>query len=376
MANQNTAPVKAQTPKKLLLAGLYTDAPVRVEPEEPQKILVAGLAEARPKKDYPDTFFGRAFKVFRGEFMTLLKSSIFFILFTLPFIVIFAWFAGYFENLTLSGIYNFMGDIGIGYPGGGDSLTESVARLYWEVKEPVILMLGATLIFGSLGLSGNFYCAKRSYFQDYYSKTVKTFWMGFAKYWWQFLITVTVMVLIACGMITSIMYLLSRQTLGLAGAGEYCAVVFSWIIGAPLLTVPMVMLSLFCTYELTFVQTFKNALVLIVNNPIMVAIIGIVSAVPFIIMGVAGTVVGIIVFVVMAFIGCNFYAQLFVAMANRGMTKCHLRKLETDREEMQKQRQAKKTSASGYVGAGGGSAQKKTKQQTNVYHNPKKKKKK
>jgi len=376
MANQNTAPVKAQTPKKLLLAGLYTDAPVRVEPEEPQKILVAGLAEARPKKDYPDTFFGRAFKVFRGEFMTLLKSSIFFILFTLPFIVIFAWFAGYFENLMLSGIYNFMGDIGIGYPGGGDSLTESVARLYWEVKEPVILMLGATLIFGSLGLSGNFYCAKRSYFQDYYSKTVKTFWMGFAKYWWQFLITVTVMVLIACGMITSIMYLLSRQTLGLAGAGEYCAVVFSWIIGAPLLTVPMVMLSLFCTYELTFVQTFKNALVLIVNNPIMVAIIGIVSAAPFIIMGVAGTVVGIIVFVVMAFIGCNFYAQLFVAMANRGMTKCHLRKLETDREEMQKQRQAKKTSASGYVGAGGGSAQKKTKQQTNVYHNPKKKKKK
>ena len=223
MANQ-TATKNSPTAKKLLLGSLYTDAPVRVEPEEPQKVLVAGLAEARPVKDYPDTFFGRAFKVFRGEFMTLLKSSLFFVLFTLPFIVIFAWFAGFFENLTLGGVYNFMGDIGVGFPGGGDSLAESVARLYWEVKEPILLMLGATLIIGSLGLAGNFYCAKRSYFQNYYSKTIKTFWMGFARYWWMFLVTVTVMVLIGCAMGTSIIYLLQQQTLGTAGAGAYCAV--------------------------------------------------------------------------------------------------------------------------------------------------------
>lgn len=376
MANQNTAPVKERAPKKLLLAKLYTDAPVRVEPEEPQKVLVAGLAEARPVKDYPDTFFGRGLKVFRGEFSTLLKSSIFFILFTLPFILIFAWFAGYFEDLTLGGIYNFMGDIGIGFPGGGDSLAVSVSRLYWEVKEPVILMLGATLIIGSLGLAGNFYCAKRSYFQNYYSKTVKTYWMGFAKYWWKFLVTVTFMVLVGCAMITSIVYLLSQQSLGTASAGAYCAVVFSWIFGAPLLLIPTVMLSLFCTYELTFWQTLKNAVVLIVNNPIASVVVAALSALPLILMGVAGTIVGIIIIAIMAFAGCNLYAQVYVALANRGMTKCHARKLESDKEELQKQRQARKNERSEYVGAGGGFAQKKSKQPTNVYQNPKKKKKK
>lgn len=375
MANQNTAPVKPRAPKKLLLANLYTDAPVRTEPEEPQKILVAGLAEARPVKDYPDTFFGRAAKVFRGEFSTLFKSSLFFILFTAPFIVIFAWFASFFEDLMLGGIYNFMGDIGIGFPGGGDSLSESVSRLIWEVKEPVVLMLGATLIIGSIGLAGNFYCAKRSYFQNYYSKTVKTFWYGVAKYWWQFLITVTVMVLIGCAMITALMYLLARQEIGMAGAGEYCAVVFSWLFGAPLLLVPMTMLSLFCTYELTFWQAFKNAIVLIVNNPVMVAFVGVASAIPFLLMGVAGMVVGIIVYVVMAIVGCNFYAQMFVAMANRGMTKCHSRKEIADKEELQKQRQLARKNAD-YVGAGGGFAKKKQKQQAKPYQNPKKKKKK
>lgn len=378
MPNQTATKNSPTAAKKLLLGKLYTDAPVRVEPEEPQKVLVAGLAEARPVKDYPDTFFGRAMKVFRGEFMTLFKSSLFFVLFTLPFIVIFAWFAGYFENLTLGGVYNFMGDIGVGFPGGGDSLAESVARLYWEVNEPVMLMLGATLIIGSLGLSGNFYCAKRSYFQNYYSKTVKTFWMGFARYWWMFLVTVTVMVLIGCAMGTSIIYLLQQQTLNTAGAGAYCAVVFSWIFGAPLLLVPMVMLSLFATYELTFFQAFKNALVLIVNNPIMVAIVGILSALPLVLIAVAGTTVGIVLFIVMVLAGCNIYALAFVAMANRGMTKCHILKTENEKAELQKQRQAaKKNARSEYVGANGGAAQKKAKQQPKqVYQNPKKKKKK
>jgi len=188
MAKQYAAEQASSGTKKLLLSKLYTDAPVRTEPEEPQKIITAGLAEARPVKDYPDTFFGRALRVFRGEFKTLLKCMLFFLPFAAAFIVIFAWFADYFEKLTLDGIYNFMGGIGVGYPGGGDSLSESVGRLFWDVKEPVLLMLGATLIFGSLGLAGNFYCAKRSYFQDYYSKTAKTFWMGFVKYWWMFLI--------------------------------------------------------------------------------------------------------------------------------------------------------------------------------------------
>ena len=378
MANQyakNPAPAK-----KLLLGGLYTDAAVRVEPEEPQKIIAAGMAEARPVKEYPDTFFGRGFQVLRGEFKTLIKSILFFIPFTLPFIVIFAWFSDYFENLILGGVYNFMGDIGIGFPGGGDSLAESIGRLFWDVKEPVFLMLGATLIIGSLGLAGNFYCAKRSYFQNYYSKTIKTYWMGFAKYWWMFLLTGTVAVLIGCGLGTALIYLLQQQALGTADAGAYCAVVFSWIFGTPLMLIPMVMMSLFTTYELTFIQAFKNAIVLIVNNPISACIVGIVSAIPIILFGVissSGMVFGVIIYIIMLLAGCNLYALMWIALAHRGMTKCHIRKQEHDSFVLQQQRrEAKKLSKqSEYVGAAGGAAKKKPKQQAKPYQNPKKKKK-
>lgn len=378
MANQYAKNPTAT--KKLLLGGLYTDAAVRVEPEEPQKIIAAGMAEARPVKEYPDTFFGRGFQVLRGEFKTLLKSILFLIPFTLPFIVIFAWFSNFFEDMILGGVYNFMGDIGIGFPGGGDSLPESIGRLFWDVKEPVFLMLGATLIIGSLGLAGNFYCAKRSYFQDYYSKTIKTYWMGFAKYWWMFLLTGTVAVLIGCGLGTALIYLLQQQALGTAGAGAYCAVIFSWIFGAPLMLIPMVMMSLFTTYELTFIQAFKNAIVLIINNPISACIVGIVSAVPIILFGVTSTtnvIIGIVVYLVMILAGCNLYALVWIAFAHRGMTKCHIRKQEHDSFVLQQQRrEAKKLSKqSEYVGAAGGAAKKKPKQQAKSYQNPKKKKK-
>lgn len=384
MANiSQKAPNNAKQPKKFLLGKLFTDADVRVEPEEPQKIVVAGLAEARPIKEYPDTFFGRATAVFRGEFPTLFKSGLYFILFTLPFIIIFAWFSGYFEDMVIGGIYNFMGGIGIGYPGGGDSIAISVANLYWNVKLPVVAMLAATLIIGSLGLSGLFYCVKRSYYQNYYKRITKTYWMGFAKYWWQYLVTSFIAVLIGLALSTAMIYLLQQQSLGTAGAGAYCAVVVSWIFGVPMLAVPMVMMSLFASYELTFIQCFKNSLVVIANSPIMVAITGILSIAPLALC-IISNIFGIIIYIIMALIGCIFTALCWTAMANRGMTKCHNLKLINDKFAIQAQRQSNKKGTkqnNPYINAkvDGGApnyAPKKKTQAPKPYQNPKKKKKK
>lgn len=371
----NSAYAPQPKEKKLLLAKLFTDAPVRTEPKEPQKILVAGLAEAQPVKDYPDTFFGRAASVFRGEFSTLLKSSVFFILFTLPFVIILAWFAGYFENMVLGGTYNFMGNVGIGFPGGGDDISRSVADLIWNVKVPVIGMLAATLVFGSLGLSGLFYCAKRSYFQNFYKQTIRTFWMGFAKYWWKFLVTATVMVCIGYAMIVSLMFLLYQQALGIAGAGAYCAVVFSWVLGAPMLLVPMIMMSLFTSYELTFVQCFKNALVIIANSPVVVVIVAVLSAAPLALCAVGGKIFPILIYIVMAVVGATFMSLSWIAMGDRGMVKCHNRKTVTDKQAQQEMLKAKKIAKKQSASQNTQPAKKK-KAQPAPYQNPKKKKKK
>ena len=133
MANNTTNSAYARPEKqaKLWLGKLFTDASVKTEPEEPQKIVVAGLAEARLTKEYPDTFFGRAAAVMRGELSLLFRSTLYFLIFAIPFIVIFAWFAGYFETniVSVGGNNKFMGYIGIGFPGGGDVLATSVASL-------------------------------------------------------------------------------------------------------------------------------------------------------------------------------------------------------------------------------------------------------
>ena len=372
--NPNSAYTMPKKPKKLLLGKLFTDAAVRKEPEEPQKIIVAGLAEARPVKEYPDSFMARAAAVMRGEFATLFKATLFFLIFTVPFIVIFAWFSGYFENLTIGGTYNFMGDIGVGFPGGGDSIAVSVGSLYRNVKMPVMAMYGACFLFGSLGLSGLFYCAKRSFYQDYYKNWARTYWMGFAKYWWKFLLAGLMMVVVALGMVESLMYLLEQQTLGTAGAGAYCAVVFSWIVGAPLLLVPVTMMGLFTSYELTFVQCFKNALVIIANNFIIVPLVAIISALPLGLMAVS-QMLGFVVYAGMALLGCTFMSLCWIAMADRGMVKCHNRKLEQEKTAKIEKRKAEKQNP--YANAKNGApAQKKKNQPKPAYQNPKKKKKK
>lgn len=374
--NPNSAYNVPQKPKKLLLGKLFTDAQVKVEPEEPQKVLVAGLAEARAQKEYPDTFFKRATAVFSGEFSLLFKASLFMLIFALPFIVMYVWFHDYFESLTLSGIYNFMGDIGVGFPGGGDSIAVSVGSLYRNVNMPVMAMYGACLLFGSLGLSGVFYCAKRSYYQNYYKKFARTYWMGFAKYWWQFLLAGLFMVVVGLGMVEALMYLLEQQALGTAGAGAYCAVIFSWIIGAPLLLIPMIMMGLFTSYQLNFWQCFKNAIVIIANNLVMVPLVAIISAIPLLIL-LWNNWIGVIVCVAMAVMGATFMALCWIALASRGMVKCRNRLEETQKAQRNAERKASKQNP--YVnGSVANNAPKKKKAQQNAkpYQNPKKKKKK
>ncbi len=391
MASNNDANARHIAPRKLLLAPLFKDAPVRQEPEEPQKVLVAGLAEAKPNKQYPDTFFGRGFKVLRGEFGTLFKSSLFFILFTLPFAVILFWFAGYFEKLVLDGSYNFMGGIGVGYPfGTGDSIAQSVASLYWDVKEPIYMMLAATLIIGMLGFSGLFYCAKRSFYQDFYKRSFRMYWIGFKAHWWKFLFYGGLLILVGAAMTTSIMHLLAQQQLAAATAGDYCAVVFSWVFGAPIIVYLAVALALGVTYELNVGETFKNALVVLVNNPISSIFVCALCALPLVLL-MLGAFFSIVVYIAMVLVGCTLMALMLIALVSRGMTKCHNRLEYAAKQAAQEAKKAAKSVKKTQGQASGSSApqnkvegerdgrsngNKKTKKQPVPYKNPKKKKKK
>lgn len=375
MATQtNHAYKKPQREVKFRLGKFFVDADVVIEPEEPKKIVVAGMTEARVKKEYPDGYIKKSFAVFKGEFTTMLRTTAWFMISTLLFILVIAVVAGRFEDYILGGNFNFMSSIGVGYPGGGDSIAHSVSRLYWDVYEPVLLMLAATMIFSSMFASGLFYAAKRAFHQDYYKMYIRTYFIGFAKYWWKYLITGTVAVLLMAAMGTSVLNLLSAQQIGAAEAWHYCVVVFTFIIGAPLLTVPMVMMGLFPAYKLSFKDTFKNAIVIIANNPISVVLMTVISVVPILVC-IGGMIISIIAYIVMVAAGFSLLALLWIAVGDRGMNKCKILKAEDDKKMLIVQRRSQKESGQ-YQG---NRAQKKPAKKTanaKPYQNPKKKKKK
>ena len=149
-----------------------------------------------------------------------------------------------------------------------------------------------------------------------------------------------------------------------------------WVLGIPLLAIPMIMMGLFTSYDLTFGQCFKNALVIIANNAVFTTIVGVLSAAPLALLSVNKTL-GVIISIAMALIGCTFMALCWIALADRGMVKCHNKKVAQDKTEKYEQRKAAKQNpyANGAQKAQN-AGQKKKNQPAKPYQNPKKKKKK
>ena len=389
MANQNQAAAKPAREPRFLLGKFFVDADVVVEPEEPAKIVVAGMTEARIKKEYPEGYFKKAGAVVRSNFALLLKGSLWFAPAALVFILVFLVAAPFFESYVMGDGYNFVQNAGISLHPGGDDIGAIVARLYWDVYQPFLMMLAGAGIIALPFIAGLFYCAKRAYYQDFYKRTTRTFFMGFAKYWWKYLLVGTVGILIALAMGTALIYQLTCEQLGTANAGTMAAVVLSFIFGAPLLTVPMVMMCLFATYGMSLKDTFKDAIVIIANNPFTTVICGVLSAAPLLLLMI-NNIFAIIICIAMLLVGFVYWAQCWTAFADRGMTKCKALKAYTDKKKLLALRDRKgggngagknavrheSASAEQTAPSGAGKKKNNAKQPPKPYVNPKKKKKK
>ena len=370
MATQYKQP--KQREPKFLLANLFTDAEHVVEPEEKRKI-IAGTPEAAPApKAYPDTFFKRAFAVSRGEMSVLFKTTIWFLAISLIFVVGTLLGEYYLKDHVLGGTYNFMADFGVGYGGEGDSIQQSVSVLYSQVMVYVILIGAGACIIASPFLSGLMYASKRAFFQDTYKYSIRTYFLGFKKHWWKYLIYGTLVAGILVGIGVAILKLLSAQQLGTAGALEYCLAIIPAIIAFPVLCVIFVMMGLTVTHDLTFSQIFKNAIVILMNNLFFVPVLTIATIAPFVLFFVLGFPTNMLVYLIMVAFGFSIYSLMWVAMADRGMVKCKILKKDADKKDLNMARKAQKSSFQQQADY----TAKKKPQQKQQFQNPKKKKKK
>ena len=85
--------------------------------------------------------FKKAGAVVRANFALLLKGSLWFAPAALVFMLVFLVAAPFFENYVMGSGYNFMQGVGVGLHPGGDNIAASVATLYWDVYQPLLMML-------------------------------------------------------------------------------------------------------------------------------------------------------------------------------------------------------------------------------------------
>ncbi len=373
MATQNNNKQPKQRETKFFLSKWFTDAEHVVEPEEKKKVVVAGMAEAAPApKQYPDTFFKRAYEVFKGEMNVLFKTAIWFLAISLLFVI--GTFLGeyYLGKHILGGNYNFMANIGVGYPGFGDSIQKSVSTLYGEVKVYVILIALGACIIASPFLSGLMYAAKRAFFQDTYKYATRVYFTGFKKHWWKYLIYGTLVAGILSAVGIEIYRLLGAQQLGTADALDYCLAIIPAVVAFPVVCILFIMMGLTVTHDLTLGQVFKNAVVILVNNLVCVPFLTLVTIAPFVIYFYMGLPSNVVIYLLMVGFGFFIFALMWIAMADRGMVKCRILKKETDKKNLADSRKAQK---SNFAQQADYTAKKKP-QQKQQFQNPKKKKKK
>jgi uncharacterized membrane protein YesL len=268
---------------------------------------------------YADGVSG-AFKAWRGESKKLLWASIFFLIFLLPLLTLLLYGRSAMLTAALASSYNFMGNIGIGYPGAVDSLPQALAAQY-GVYKIFFLYFYAGAVIASIGMAGMGNYARKVIWNEPIKKIAKPFFDGIKKHWWKYLLVVAVSGAIALGICEATLYHLTNMTLGTADAASWTVCVIPYVLGVPLLLIAFTMLTILPSYKLNFWQVFKNSIVITVNRLPSVIMGAAVSVVPLLLIFLS-SIFAIFVYILMIGFGCSLCAMLWTGLGHSNYFKC------------------------------------------------------
>ena len=107
----------------------------------------------------------------------LLMNVVYALIFALPFLFcVFVW-PSLIKNAVFANNYNFIGQLGIGYPGIVDTMTAGYEKLYAYYFKIYIPVLSASIVPMVFGLSGLFHCM-RGYMWGENVRPLKSFSAG------------------------------------------------------------------------------------------------------------------------------------------------------------------------------------------------------
>ena len=247
----------------------------------------------------------------------LLMNLVYAFIFALPFIFcVFVWpllAKNYFfgENFN----YNFIGHIGIGYPGVVNTMAEGYKVLFGHYFHLYIPVLSASIVPMVFGLSGVFHCM-RGYMWGENVRPVKSFFRGIKRLWKPFLIVAIAFGAIMCGVFYGAFWHISLLKAGAANAGSWILFIFLILLVWVMVAILYFLLPIFACYRFSLKDSLKNsALLFLILFP--GALFASAFTIGIFMLSAAGSVLNFIVGILFLGLGFTFLAGLWTSCAQK-----------------------------------------------------------
>ncbi len=266
-----------------------------------------------PKGPYPRGRVKQVFDVFRAESSPLMRNNCWFLLFALPFFFVVYWCTNYFAGLAVSG-FDFMGNIGMAYPGGADTLVQAQLAVY-DAYQFVLYLLVPAIIVTSIGMAGAFSVIKSFMWGEKIEKVTKPFFRGVKKFWWKYLIVMTLNALLVLALGSTVIYFLKLRAVGAVTGGHWAMLIFVCIAEFLLLYVNMQLLPLLAEVDLPFFKQVKDALIFSIKLAPIGLPLFLICLVPVALLFINNAAILIVIIVLLMMVGLILYGLIFTAFS-------------------------------------------------------------
>jgi len=204
-----------------------------------------------------------AMSVFSDNLRRMLLMNVLYVaIFALPFLFcVFVWPLLARNQVFANGDYNFIGHIGIGYPGVVSKMSEGYEILFAHYMKLYVPILSLSIVPMVFGFSGLFHCL-RGYMWGENVRPVKSFFRGIKKLWKPFLIVAVCFGVFMCGVLYACTWHLSLVNTTGATGGSWTVFIFAILFTWLAVTILEFLLPMFACYRFKLRDALKNSVIL------------------------------------------------------------------------------------------------------------------
>ena len=258
-----------------------------------------------------------AFSVFSDNLGKMfLMNLVYTVIFALPFIFcVFVWPMLAKSYFFANGNYNFIGQVGIGYPGFVNTMEEGYKLLFAHYFKMYIPILSASIVLMMFGLSGVFHCM-RGYMWGENVRPIVSFFRGIKRLWKPFLITALVFGAFMCGVLYGAFWHISLLKAGTATAGSWILFIFLIVLTWVAVAILYYLLPMHACYRFELKDALKNSsLLALILWPS--ALFTAAFTIGLFLLSRAGTIFNFLIGILLFTLGFAFLAGLWTSCAQK-----------------------------------------------------------